>query len=98
MLLEDRKFGAPAAEDPFEFRQDLCLRKLERIGSCPAFFAFLRLTVLIEHRLVTNRRTDRPCTELIVLLIMAVYIFSDDGVTSASRSMRVLAGGATGHS
>ena len=46
MLLEDSKFhpylaefGAAVAEVPFEFQQDLCLRKLERIGFCPAFFA-----------------------------------------------------------
>jgi len=61
-------------------------------------YSVLRLAVLIGHRLVTNRQTDRltdrPCTELLVLRIMAVYTFSDDDMTSASRSVGVLAGGA----
>ena len=45
MLLGDRKFhpipiaefGAPVAEDPFEFRQELCLRKLEPVVLCMSY-------------------------------------------------------------
>jgi len=66
--------GAPVAEDVFEFRQDLCSRKLECIGLDRRSFRVLRLAVLIEHRLVTNRQTaERPCTEQLVLRIMTVY-------------------------
>ena len=68
--------GAPVAEDVFEFRQDLCVRKLECIGSWPAFFACLTVSCFDRTPTCdeqTDRVTDRPCTELLVLRIMAVY-------------------------
>ena len=44
---------------PVEFRGDLWLQKTRVSGlSCGVVCVILRLAVLVEHRLVTDRRTD----------------------------------------
>jgi len=45
---------------PVEFRGDLWLQKTRVPGlSCGVVCVILRLAVLVEHRLVTERRTNR---------------------------------------
>ena len=45
---------------PVEFRGDLWLQKTRVPGlSCSVVCVILRLAVLVEHRLVTDRQTDR---------------------------------------
>jgi len=45
---------------PVEFRGDLWLKKTRVPGlSCGVVFVILRLAVLVEHRLVTDRQADR---------------------------------------
>ena len=44
---------------PVEFRGDLWLQKTSVPGvSCGVVYVILRLAVLVEHRLVTDGRTD----------------------------------------
>jgi len=53
-------FGAPVGVIPVEFRGDLWRQKTRVPAlSCGVVFVILRLVVLVEHRLVTNERTDR---------------------------------------
>jgi len=45
---------------PVEFRGDLWHQKTRVTGlSCGVVYVILRLVVLVEHRLVTDRQTDR---------------------------------------
>jgi len=49
----------PKGVTPVEFRRDLWCQKTRVPGlSCGVVCAILRLAVLVEHRLVTDRRTD----------------------------------------
>jgi len=52
-------FGAPAGGDPVEFRGDLWRQKTRfpRL-SCGVVCVILHLAILVEHRLVTDGRTD----------------------------------------
>jgi len=51
----------PYGVTPVEFRGDLWLRKTRLPGlSCGVVCVILRLAVLVELRLVTDGRTDRP--------------------------------------
>jgi len=50
----------PLGVTPFEFWWVFFIRELESHGlSCGVVCAILRLTVSVEHRLVTDKRTDR---------------------------------------
>jgi len=50
----------PQGMTPVEFRGDLWLQKTRvSVLSCGVVCVILRLTVLVEHRLVTDRQTDR---------------------------------------
>ena len=45
---------------PVEFRGDLWHQKARVLGlSCRVVYVILRVAVLVEHRLVTDRRADR---------------------------------------
>ena len=53
-------FGAPVGVTPFEFRKDFWHQKTRVPGlSCGVVCVFLCLAILVEHRLVTDRQTDR---------------------------------------
>ena len=53
-------FGAFFASDPIWFCRDLRQQKTRVPGlSCAVICVILRLTVSVEHRLVTDRQTDR---------------------------------------
>ena len=92
MLVEDRKFHPTYRFGvPFEFWQDLCLRKLELIGSCPAFFACPTLS-RFDRTPTCGEQTDRQTMYWTASATNnGCILLSDDDVTSASRSMRVLA-------
>jgi len=50
----------PSGVTPVEFRGDLWLQKTRiPVLSCGVVLVILRLAVLVELRLVTDRRTDR---------------------------------------
>ena len=52
-------FGAPVVVTPVEFRGDLWHHKTRVPGlSCGVVCVIVRLAVLVEHRLVTDGRTD----------------------------------------
>jgi len=49
----------PQGVIPVKFRRDLWLQKTRVPGLlCGVVYVILRLAVLVEHRLVTDRRTD----------------------------------------
>jgi len=56
-------FGAPVGMIPSEFSKDLLRRKTRVSGlSCGVVFDSTTFTVLVAHRLVTDKRTDRLAT------------------------------------
>ena len=54
-ILSKVAFGAPVGVTPVEFRGDLRVPGL----SCGVVCVILRLAVLVEHRLVTDRHRNR---------------------------------------
>jgi len=54
-------FGVPIRVAPVKFRGDLWGQKTRLPGlSCGVVYVILRLAVLVEHRLVTDRHGHRP--------------------------------------
>ena len=66
----------PVGGDPVEFRKDCWHQKTRVPGlSCGVVCVFLRLAILVEHRLVTDTQTDRQT--------------HDDGIYRESRARAV---------